>query len=160
MEKLKKPIVRETIANLVYLILIIIYFVYFNTQGCLLDSATLSIYIDISSMVFLTISIIMFELGYRNNKTEVFINGIEFLVLAISTLLIKHMPKALEYTMVYYAQLITYVFIAYYILKSVIMYTKLKQDELNELSDIKEIVKEEPVKKETKRKNKKVEEGK
>ena len=40
------------------------------------------------------------------------------------------------------------------------MYTKLKHDELKNLSDIKEIVKEEPIKKETKRKNKKVEEGK
>ncbi len=160
MEKLKKPIVKETIANLTYLILVVVYFICFNTQGSILDSVALSIYIDISSMVFLTISIIMFELGYRNNKTEIFINGIEFLVLAISTLLIKHMPKALGYTMLYYTKLVTYVFIAYYILKSVIMYTKLRQDELNGLSDIKEIVKEEPVKKETKRKNKKIEEGK
>ena len=40
------------------------------------------------------------------------------------------------------------------------MYTKMQQDKLNALSDIKELVKEEPTKKATKRKNIKVEEGK
>ena len=44
----------------------------------------------------------------------------------------------------------------YYILKSALLYTKEQQNKLNNLSDIKEIVKEESIKKETKRKNKKV----
>ena len=98
-------------------------------------------------------------MGYRKEKTKVFINGIEFLVLAIFTLLIKHMPKVLGNTMKSYTEVGTYAFIAYYILKTAISYTKMKQDELKNLSDIKEIVKEEPTKKATKRKNIKVEEG-
>ena len=53
-----------------------------------------------------------------------------------------------------------YVAIVYYILKSAIVFTKDKHDQLKKLSDIKEIVKEEPTKKATKRKNIKVEEGK
>ena len=47
----------------------------------------------------------------------------------------------------------------YYILKSAILYTKMQQDKLNSLSDIKEIVKDEPKKIIPRRKNKK-EEGK
>lgn len=160
MNILKKPIVKDVITNIVYLILIIIYFVCFNTQVITLESTTLIQYIDISSMTFLIIAIVMFEVGYRNDKAKIFINGVEFLVLAIATLLIKHMPKTLGYTMKKYIEIITYAFIAYYILKSAIMYTKLKHDVLKNLSDIKEIIKEEPVKKATKRKNKKVEEGK
>lgn len=160
MNILKKPIVKDVITNVVYLILIIIYFVCFNTQVTPLEQTILIRYIDISSMTFLIIAIVMFEVGYKNDKAKIFINGVEFLVLAISTLLIKHIPKTLGYTMKQYTEVVTYAFIAYYILKSAIMYTKLKHDELKKLSDIKEIVKEEPVKKTTKRKNKKVEEGK
>ena len=76
---LKKDIIRDTLTNTVYLILIIIYFITFNTQRTLLDSETLIKYIDISSMTFLTITIVMFEVGYRKDKAKIFIYGIEFL---------------------------------------------------------------------------------
>lgn len=160
MNILKKPIVKDVITNAVYLMLITIYFVCFNTQVITLETTMIIQYIDISSITFLAIAIVMFEVGYRNNKAKIFINGVEFSVLATATLLIKHIPKTLGHTMEHYTEIVIYAFIAYYILKSVIMYTKLKHDELKKLSDIKEIVKEEPIKKETKRKNKKVEEGK
>lgn len=155
----KKSIVRDILTNIIYLILIIIYFVFLNTQGSLLDPKVLERYIDISSITFLFISIVLIEIGYRKEKSKIFINGIEFLALAICTLLIKHMPKVLGNTMKEYNEVVTYAFIGYYILKSAIMYTKIKQDKLNSLSDIKEIVKEEPTKRVTKRKNIK-EEGK
>lgn len=157
---LKKDIVKEILTNIIYLILVLVYFIIFNTQGSLLDSDILIKYIDISSMTFLAIAIVMFEVGYRKEKIKIFIYGIEFFVLAIFTLLIKHMPKVLGYMMKDYIEVGIYAYIAYYILKSGIQYTIQKQNELKSLSDIKEIVKEEPTKKETKRKNVKVEEGK
>ena len=160
MEFLKKPIVRDILANIIYLLLIVIYFVCFNTQGKLLSAKILTQFINISSIVFLIISIIMLEVGYRKENTKIFINGIEFLILAIFTLLIKHMPKVLGNTMKSYVEVGIYVAIVYYILKSAIVFTKNKYDQLKKLSDIKEIVKEEPTKKITKRKNIKVEEGK
>ena len=160
MEILKKPIVKDVITNVTYLILVVIYFVCFNTQGSQLDQSILTNYINISAMTFLAISIVLFEIGYRKEKTKIFINGIEFLVLAIFTLLIKHMTKVLGHTMRNYTEVGTYAFVAYYILKTAIMYTKMKYDQLKSMSDIKEIVKEEPTKKATKRKNKKVKEGK
>lgn len=160
MEILKKPIVKDTITNVIYMLLVIIYFICFNTQVVSLEQPIMMRYIDISSLVFLGISIIMFEIGYKKDKAKIFVNGIEFSALAIFTLLIKHMPKALGNTMKSYTELLTYAFITYYVLKTAVMYTKMKQDELKALSDIKEIVKEEPTKKATKRKNIKVEEGK
>lgn len=158
MEILKKPIVKDAITNITYLILVVIYFVCFNTQGSILGAEILDKYINISSMTFLAVSIVMLEVGYRKDKSKIFINGIEFLILAIFTLLIKHMPKVLGNTMKSYTEIGIYVFIAYYILKTAIMYTKMKYNQLSKLSDIREIVKEEPIKKETKRKNKKIEE--
>ena len=45
-------------------------------------------------------------------------------------------------------------FISYYIIKNILIYTKERKAELDKLSDIKEIVKDVPIKKETRRKNK------
>lgn len=157
---LKKDIIKDILTNVIYLILVVVFFIVFNAQASLLDSNTLLKYIDISSIIFLFIAIVMFEIGYKKDKTKIFIYGIEFLVLAIFTFLIKHMPKAFGYTMKEYTEVGIYAYIAYYILKSGIQYTITKQKELNSLSDIKEIVKEEPTKKATKRKNIKMEEGK
>ena len=112
MNILKKTIVKDVITNIIYLILMIIYFICFNTQVITLEQTILTRYIDISSMTFLVIAIIMFEVGYRNNKSKIFINGVEFLVLAIATLLIKHIPKTLGYTVENYIKILIYVFIA------------------------------------------------
>ena len=115
---------------------------------------------DMVSLAFLLIAIILFEIGYKKEKGTIFIYGIEVLILAIFTILIKHIPKVFGYTIRQYLELGICAFIAYYILKIGFQYTIKKQNELKNLSDIKEIIKEEPTKKVTKRKNKKVEEGK
>ena len=126
----KKAIVKDILSNIIYLLLIVIYFVCFNTQVIQLETKVLEAYINISSLTFLFISIVFFELGYRKNKSKIFINGIEYLVLAILTILIKHIPKVFGYTMTNYTKVVTYAFIGYYMLKSAIIYTKLKYDEL------------------------------
>ena len=117
-------------------------------------------YINISSMIVLLVAILMFEIGYRKDKGKIFICGIEILGLAIFILLAKHLPKILECDIKTYIETGVYAIIAYYILKVAILYKKKKRDELKSLRDIKEIVKEEPTKKATKRKNIKEEEGK
>ena len=160
MKIFKKTIIRDIIANVIYSILVISYFWCFNTQVTLLDSPTIIKYINISSLTFLGIAIIMFEWAYRKDKSKLYVYGLEFLALAIFTLLIKHIPKVFGYTTKTYTEIGTYAFLGYYILKSGIQFTMEKQNQLKSLSDIKEIVKEEPTKKVTKRKNIKVEEGK
>ena len=158
-EFLKKDIAKDILINLGYLILITIYFICFNIQGSILESSILIKHINILSLIFLVISIILLEIGLKKDKNKIFINGIEILILAIFTLLMKHIPKILDTTMDNYIKIGIFTVVAYYILKSAIMYTNNKQNELKNLSDIKEIVKEEPTKKATKRKNIKVKEG-
>ena len=101
----------------------------------------------------------MIEISYKKESDSIAMYGIEFLALAIFTLLIKHMPKLFQCNTQTYILIGSYLFAIYYMLKTAVLYTKERQEELNKLSDIKEIVKNEPVKKATKRKNKK-EEGK
>jgi len=159
MKILKRPIVKDVITNIVYAMLVIVYFICLNTQVSTLNIAMQARYIQISSILFLGIAIVFMEIGYKKDKTKIFVNGLEFIVLAIFTLLLLHVTKVSDYTMASYTQTGTLAFVAYYILKSGIMYTKFWHDKLKSLSDIKEIVKEEPKKKKTKRKNIK-EEGK
>lgn len=151
---------RNILINIAYSAIIMIYFIIFNLQYPTLNEFALKQFIRISTLAFLGISIIMLEIGFRKDSKSVFVNGIEFAVLATFILLIQHMPKILECNDNTYILIGSYLFAIYYILKSGILYTKEKQDELKSLSDIKEIVKEEPTKKATKRKNVKKEEGK
>ena len=160
-EMLKKnETTRDILTNLIYSAIIIIYFIFFNLQYKSLAISTLAQYIKISSLVFLGIAIIMLEVGYRKKLKSIFFNGFEFSVLAAFILLMQHLPKLFKWTDNTYILIGSYLFAIYYILKYAMLYTKEKQNELNRLSDIKEIVKEEPRKKATKRKNIKVEEGK
>ena len=155
-----KIITKDIVANIIFLTVIIIYFICFNLKVAFLESAILSRIIDISSMCFLGIAIILFEIGYKKEKKKIFVNGIEILILAIYILLIKHILRATNIEITKYTKIGIYAIITYYIAKTGVTYTKSRYDELKNLSDIKEIVKEEPRKKATKRKNIKVEEGK
>lgn len=160
MVKIKNILAQRILINLTYALIAVIYFTFISTQYIKLDANTLEQYIRASSMLFLGISIIMMEIAYKKNEGLTFFNGIEFLAMAVFVLLTQHMPKILECTMQEYALSGANFIAIYYILKSAILYTKEQQDKLNSLSDIKEIVKDEPIKKASKRKNKKVEEGK
>ena len=149
----------DVLANLAYSSMIMIYFMFFNIQYEVVSEAILIKYINISSIMFLILSIVMIEISYKKEDDTTMMYGLEFLALAIFTLLIKHMPKLLSCNTQTYILVGSYLFAIYYMLKSSILYTKEKQEELKKYSDIKEIVKEEPIKKVAKRKNKK-EEGK
>ena len=79
--------------------------------------------------------------------------------MAVFILLTQHMTKLFNYSIQVYTLAGANFIGIYYILKSAVLYTKEQQNKLKSLSDIKEIVKDEPIKKASKRKNKK-EEGK
>ena len=112
-------------------------------------------YIKIASFIFLLFSIFIFEIAYKKDNDEISLNGIEFLVLSILSLLIQYIPKLLKIDENTYMLAGTYIFLIYYGIKNIIIYTCERKKELDNLSDIKEIVKDEPIKKETKRKKEK-----
>lgn len=159
MEKVKNILTQNIVLNLTYAIITVIYFVFISTQYSKFGGVNLNNYIHISSLLFLAISIGIMEIAFKKSDELTFINGIEFLVMAVFILLTQHMTKLFNYSIQVYTLAGANFIGIYYILKSAVLYTKEQQDKLNNLSDIKEIVKEEPIKKASKRKNKK-EEGK
>lgn len=159
MEKIKNILTQNIVINLTYAIITVIYFVFISTQYSKFSGINLNNYIHISSLFFLAISIAIMEISFRKSDELTFINGIEFLAMAVFILLTQHMAKLFNYSIQVYTLAGANFIGIYYILKSAILYTKEQQNKLNNLSDIKEIVKDEPIKKASKRKNKK-EEGK
>ena len=159
MEKVKNILTQSIVINLTYAIITVIYFVFISTQYSKFSGINLNNYIHISSLFFLGISIVIMEISFKKSDELIFANGIEFLAMAVFILLTQHMSKLFNYSIQVYTLAGANFIGIYYILKSAILYTKEQQNKLNNLSDIKEIVKDEPIKKASKRKNKK-EEGK
>ena len=159
MEKVKNILTQNIVINLTYAIITVIYFVFISTQYSKFSGINLNNYIHISSLFFLGISIVIMEISFKKSDELIFANGIEFLAMAVFILLTQHMSKLFNYSIQVYTLAGANFIGIYYILKSAILYTKEQQNTLNNLSDIKEIVKDEPIKKVSKRKNKK-EEGK
>ena len=156
-KSIDRIVTGDVLANLAYASMMMLYFLFFNILYEAVSEDILIQYINISSMAFLIISILIIEIENKNEDDNMLIYGLEFLVLSIFILLIKHIPKLLTLNTQTYILIGSYIFALYYMLKSTILYTKEKQQELKNYSDIKEIVKDEPIKKATKRKNKKIE---
>ena len=153
-KKINSLVTGSVLNNLVYASMITIYFMFFNMYSTYIETNLFIKYIKITSFIFLVLSILMFEVAYKEDNDETVLNGIEFLAVAIFSLLIQYIPKVLKIDANTYMFAGTYIFLIYYGIKNIIIYTKEKKKELDSLSDIKEIIKDEPIKKETKRKNK------
>lgn len=157
MIKIKNILDKKILLNLTFALIAIIYLIFISIQYIKLEPLMLEKYLNASIMLFLVISIVMLEISYRKKDGYIFFNGLEFLTIAIFVLLAQHISKNLNCTLQVYTLTGANLFAIYYILKSAILYTKNQHEKLKNLSDIKDIVKDEPIKKESKRKNKKEE---
>ena len=68
----------DVLANLTYSSMIMIYFIVLNIQYEAVSGDLLSNYINISSMIFLVLSIGITEIAYRKESTSTLTYGIEF----------------------------------------------------------------------------------
>ena len=75
------------------------------------------------------------------------ISAIEVLVVAGHTLSIAHVVQSNKFEFANYILVSSYIFSIYYLLKAIFIYTKERREYLKSLSDIKDIVSNEPVKK-------------
>lgn len=110
--------------------------------------------IEVFSGMFLVLGVIMLEVAYKKDSGKSVISAIELLGLAMHSLSIMHVIRFFKYDFSMYLMISAGVCLGYYVLKAIIENTLEKRKSLKQLSDISEIVKEEPIKKEAKRKNK------
>lgn len=153
LRNINNSIKGDVIENLAYASIISIYLIFFNIQVLTLPENILINYINIASMIFLTISIIIMESSYKKEDDHLIMFSLEYLGISIAVLFSKYIPKLLNCDIKNYIIISSIIIFIYYILKLVIKYTIEKQNELKNLSDIREIVEYKPIKKKTKRKN-------
>ena len=154
-ENNNKTILRKIFKNLIILVLIIFYFNLINITYITTNENLITLITSISSIVLLFLSILLFEVAYHKDNGKLAINGIEILVIAFHTLTIWYVISRSNLSFQSYILFSTYAVLIYYILKSIIIYTEGKREYLKSLSDIHEIVNNNPIKKEAKkRKNK------
>ena len=149
-EKENNKIIRKKIfENLIIAVAMMLYFILINFSYLRMEEDLLLQGIKIASLI------IIFEVAYHKDSGRIAINGIEVLVLAILTLTIRLVTARFKIDFGKYIVYLAYTFTIYYILKSIILYTMEKKKYLDSLSDIHEIVSNEPVKKEAKKRKKK-----
>lgn len=139
---------KNIFENLIIAVFIMIYFIIINFAYYKLSRENLLILLKILSMVILTGGIILLEIAYRTDSSKKWINAMEVLIIATHTLSIAHVVELQKLEFANYILVSSYIFSIYYIFKSICTYTKEKRDYLKSLSDIKEIVSNEPIKKE------------
>ena len=154
MEKVKK-VNEKVFENIIIAIPIMLYFIIINFTYYRIEENMLQIGLKILSMIILLSSIVIFEIAYKKDSGKLAINGIEVLVLASHALSTMQVVEIAKIKFTTYILVSSYVFVIYYILKAAILYTIDKRKYLESLSDIKDIVNNEPIKKEATKKKKK-----
>ena len=151
-EKENSKIARnKIIENMIIAAVIAIYFILINVAYFKLGEIIISNIIKIISLVFLFLSIIIFEIAYHKDSGKLAINGIEVLVLAIHELTIWQEIKKFDISFDKFILFSGCIFVIYYIIKSILIFTKERRKYLKSLSDIHEIVSKDPIKKEAKK---------
>lgn len=153
MEKEKKINV-SIFQNIIIAVIIVLYYILINLAYYRVEENILNLGLKIASMVVLILSIITFEIAYKKDRGKIAIYGIEILVVASHTLSIMHVIEKFKINFTTYILISSCTFGIYYILKVMIIYTLEKRKYLKNLSDIKEIVKNKPTKKEATKKKK------
>lgn len=159
MEKEKKEVdekyIKSICINILKAIIVIFYFLILNLVSTKVNAELFRRGIQICTMAFLFVAIYIIEKAYKEDNGIKAIDGIEVLVLSTAVLTLEYITNRFNFQFNSYSSTVSYVFAIYFVLKSIVIYTKGRKEVEKSLSDIEEIVKkEEPVKKEATKKRK------
>lgn len=152
---------KEIYLNILKAIVIILYFFILNSAYENVSSEHLEIIIKILTMLFLFVAIYFLEKAYKKDDGKIAMQALEILVLSAYTLTTKHITNKFGFNFKSYSLVASYIYAIYFILKSIVEYTKGRKKIIENYSDVREIVKkDEPIKKEaSKKKTDKTEES-
>ncbi len=151
-KEISQEILKKIFGNLLKAVGVMIYFIILSLAYVTMQQERLIGDIEVFAGAFLVIGIVFLEKAYKKDNGSIAITGIEFLFLSLHSLSIMHIITLLKYDFRLYLLTSSYVLSIYFVLKSILLYTKGRKDYLNSLSDISEIVKkDEPIKKEARK---------
>ena len=154
MKEVNEKYLKEIYLNILKAIIIVLYFFILNLSYENVDELKMQVGIKILTMIFLFVSIYIIEKAYKKDNDNLALQGIEILILSVYTLTSRHITNKFDFEFKSYSLVASYIFAIYFILKCIVIYTKGRKEVVENLSDIREIVrKEEPIKKEAVKKN-------
>ena len=154
-KEVNEKYLKKIYLNVLKAIIIVAYFLFLNLACENVNAEYFKRGIQLCTMIFLFVAIFIFEIAYRKDDDDLAIQGIEILVLSAYTLTSQHITKKFKFDFKNYSLVASYIFSIYFILKSIVVYTKGRKEMAEDFSDIREIVKkDEPIKKEATKKKK------
>lgn len=120
------------VAIMLYLDFVILGFINIKHEIFMVD-------LKVFSVALLVISIGFFEYGYKKDSGRHAIHGIEVLVLAFITMALIYVNLMWSDNLIYVVAFVTYIIAIYYVIKSIIIYQKMKKEYF--VNEMKEIIK-------------------
>lgn len=158
MKEISEKYSKQIYLNILKAIIFMSYFLALNLAYENVRTEYIEIGSKILTMIFLFIAIFIIEKAYKKDDGDLAIQGIEILILSTYTLTTKHITNKFNFNFKSYSLVASYLYAAYFLLRSIFIYTKGRKEVAENLSDIREIVKkEEPIKKEAIKKSEKKE---
>jgi len=141
---LKNEIRKEIFTNIIVSIALIIYFVFMMLGSNDSLKSSRAIDLNIFCTIFLAIAIVLFEIAYRKDSGKYAAYGVESLAVSTFTLFLPYIIYELDDAHRKQFLIFSVYIASYYILKSLYISSRKKTKYINSLSDVKEILKDEP----------------
>lgn len=141
-KSVKDEIVVKIFHTLIVAIIIVLYFLTVNLFYYNFEAAQFEVFMKYYALIIIVATVVMFEVGYRKDSIKFAVIGVELLACGILSLYIPyiflHTTKALRLSIM----ILPIPVLLYYLFKSLFIYKKDKFHYQNNLSDIKELVKD------------------
>jgi len=141
-EDVKAKLKKRILHNWIFAIIMLVCISVINVSYIVAKQEVIITLIKVFSMILIFFTIVIFELAYRKDSGKMAIVGIEFLVYSIMILYVSFFYRNMQKTISLPYFYIPLICIIYYIGKTIILYKRTQNEYQNNLSDVKEIVKE------------------
>lgn len=142
-DEVRKKIDNEVFYNFLLAVVIMVYMFFINFGFLNLKTEVFKIYIKILTLIIASLTIFFFELSYRKDNLKYTLTGIELLICATIVVYIPFIYLKTNELIKQLIMLVPVYYSLYYSVKNYIIYKKEVFKYQNNLSDVKEIVKNE-----------------
>jgi len=133
---------KRVFNNILIAIFVMLYFYFINLASINIEPEKLETDLKVFSIITIFLTIIIFEIAYKKDSGKITIYGIESLLISLSTLFLAYFFTIYSKTFNLMVFWISLIFAIYYVLKSIIIYIRMKKQYKKSLSDINDIIKE------------------
>ena len=123
--EMKNKINKEIFSNIIIAIILLAYFFIIPIIYNRFLQNKIFEYLEIPAIIFFVVGLYFLERSYKKDSGKIFLRGIEFVIISGHTLSIQYIVTKYNFDFQLYLTVSSYVFAIYYVLKSIIIYTKM-----------------------------------